>query len=112
MIRGASVGVTYGCRVSRAMRCASASGLLQRGDRLIDDVWMSRSAIPDRFKAATTRSIWRLLEPSASAAVTPLVTTPAENTARSGTRLLRPSAERLKSALVGPSGDTWTEGDV
>src|SRR5215213_2910422 len=94
------------------MRCASASGLLQRGDRLIEEVWISRSAIPERFRAATTRSIWRLLAPRASAAVVPFVTTPAENTARSGTRLLRPSAERLSSALAGPRGETWTVGAV
>ena len=63
------------------------------------EVWMSRSAIPERFSAATTRSIWRLLAPSASAAVVPWVTTPAEKTARSGTRLLRPSALKLSKAL-------------
>src|SRR5215218_8775371 len=94
------------------MRCASASGLLHRGDRLIDEVWISRSAIPERLMAETNRSIWRLFAPSASAAVAPLVTTPAEKTARSGTRSLRPSALRLSNALVGPSGETWTAGAV
>src|SRR5687768_11119647 len=78
----------------------------------MEEVWMSRSAIPDRFSAATTRSIWRLLLPSASDAVAPWVTTPAENTARSGMRRLRPSALRLRSALVGPNGETWTVGVV
>src|SRR5918994_3836289 len=110
MMRGGSFDGTYGWRVSRAILWASASGLFHRGDRLIEEVWMSRSVMPERFRAATTRSICRLLLPSASAAVAPWVTTPAEKTARSGTRLLRPSADRLRSALVGPKGDTWTVG--
>src|SRR5829696_451387 len=78
----------------------------------MDDVWISRSAMPERFNAATTRSISRLLPPSASDAVFPWLTTPAEKTARSGTRLLRPSADRLSSALVGLNGETWTVGAV
>src|SRR5688572_6789615 len=53
-------------------------------------VWMSRSAIPARFRAARTDAIWVAFWARAAVAVGATVTTPAEMRAMSGTRLTSP----------------------
>jgi hypothetical protein len=57
---------------------------------LIELVWMSRSAMPARFRAARTDAIWVAFWASAAVAVGATVTTPELIRAMSGTRLTSP----------------------